>query len=196
MSELLAGLLGVLCQMDDVLIWGRNYNNNVQCLEAALKHIEEAGATLNPQKCEFNKRKITFLDCIIDTESIRADPEKTEAIRKMRLSTSVSELTTFMGMTNQLGKFTPNLAEITQPLCELLSKSRSYTWGPTQSKAFTLVKEELLKPTILAFYHPATPTKISADASSHGLKAVLLQEVKNSWKPVAFASQSLSDTEQ
>ena len=127
MSELLAGLLGVLCQMDDVLIWGRNQADHDQRLEAALKRIEEAGATVNPQKCEFNKTKITFLGHVIDAEGIRADPEKTEAIRKMRPPTSLSELRRFMGMTNQLGKFTPNLAEITQPLRELLSKSRSWT---------------------------------------------------------------------
>ena len=43
-------------------------------------------------------------------------------------------------------------------------------WGPEQMKAFTHVKEELTKPTILALYE----TKISADASSYSLGAVLL----------------------
>ena len=116
MNELLAGLQGVLCQIDDVLIYGKNQAEQSQCLEAALKRIEEDGATINPQKCEFSKRNITSLGHVIDTEGIRADPEKTEAIRKMSPPISVSELRRFMGMTNQLGKFTPNLAEIKQPL--------------------------------------------------------------------------------
>ena len=53
-------------------------------------------------------------------------------------------------MANQLGKFTPNLAEITQPLRQLLSKSRAWTWGPAQSTAFQQMKDELSKPTIYA----------------------------------------------
>ena len=57
------------------------------------------------------------------------------------------------------------------------------------------MKEELSSPTTLALYDPAAPTKISADASSHGLGAVLLQIFDNSWKPVAFASRSMSKTE-
>ena len=75
-------------------------------------------------------------------------------------------------MANQLSKFTPNLAQITQPLCELLSKSRNWSWEPSQSKAFDLVKEELAKPTTLALYDPAAVTKASADASTYGLGAV------------------------
>ena len=180
MSELLTDIQGVLCQMDDVLIFGQNQAEHDQRLEAALRHIEEAGATLNPEKCEFSKSKIIFPGHVIDAEGIKADPEKTEAIRKMSAPTSVSELRRFMGMANQLGKFIPNLAEITQPLRELLCTSRVWTWGPAQSKAFTLVKEELSKPTTLAFYDSATLTKISADASSHGLGAVLLQKFENS----------------
>ena len=47
-------------------------------------------------------------------------------------------------------------------------------------------------------YKPSTTvaTKISTDASSYGLGAVLLQEEQGSWKPVAFASKALTETEQ
>ena len=36
-----------------------------------------------------------------------------------------------------------------------------------QEEAFRLVKAELCKPTVLAFYTSDAPTKLSADASSH-----------------------------
>ena len=98
-------------------------------------------------------------------------------------------------MANQLGKFTPNLAQIMQPLRELLSKSHNWSWRPSQSKAFDLVKEELTKPTTLVLYDLATVTKVSADASTYGLGAVLLQKTDSHWKPVAYASRSMSETE-
>ena len=92
-----------------------------------------------------------------------------------------------MGMVNQLGKFTPRL---TLPLRELLSKSSTWVWGPAQKRTFSQVKEELSKPTTLTLYDPKTPTKISADASSYGLGAVLLQEFDSQWKLITYASCS------
>ena len=98
MSELLTGLQGVLCQMDDILIFGKDQSEHDQRLEAVLRRIEDAGATLNPQKCEFSKDKLTFLGHVIDAEGIRADPEKTEALRKMSPPTSVPKLRRFLGL--------------------------------------------------------------------------------------------------
>ena len=183
MAELLTGLQGVLCQMDDILVFGKDQEEHDQRLAAVLNRIEEAGATLNPEKCEFSRESLTFLGHRIDVDGIRADPAKTEAISRMKPPTSVSGVRRLLGMANQLGKFTPNLAEITQPLRELLSKSQSWIWGPAQSAAFKRVQEELAKPTVLALYDPAAPTK---DSSSHGLGAVLIQKIDGSWRPVSY----------
>jgi len=48
---------------------------------------------------------------------------------------------------------------------------------------------------VLAIYDPDAETKISADASSFGLGAVLLQKSGQEWKLVAYASCSLTETE-
>ena len=79
-------------------------------------------------------------------------------------------------MVNQLGKLSQNLAALTQPLHELLSKKHAWSWGPSQEQAFTQVKEELSKSTTLALFDVQKESKISADASAYGLGAVLLQK--------------------
>ena len=84
----------------------------------------------------------------------------------MDAPTNLSDLRRFLGMANQLGKFSPRLAEITQPLRELLSSKKTWLWGPDQQSAFSEVKSELSMPTILTLYNLEAPTKVSADASS------------------------------
>ena len=66
-----------------------------------------------------------------------------------------------MGMANQLGKFPPNLAELSQPLRELLSTKRVWSRGPPQEKSFTDLKQELTWPAVLRLYNPEAPTKLS-----------------------------------
>jgi len=100
-----------------------------------------------------------------------------------------------MGMINQFRKFSSKLADLTQPLCALLSQKNSWLWGDAQDQAFSNVKAELMKPTVLALYDVKANLKVSADASSFGLGAVLLQKTNSSWQPVAFASRVMSDTE-
>ena len=48
MSKILSGLDGVLCQMDDILIFGRDTAEHNSRVTAVLKRIEAAGVTLNP----------------------------------------------------------------------------------------------------------------------------------------------------
>ena len=101
-----------------------------------------------------------------------------------------------MGMVNQLRKLSPNTAQVSRPKHELLSTKKSWVWGPSQDEAFDKVKLEFTRPTVLALYDQQANTKICADASAYSLGAVLLQQHSNAhWKPVAYVSRSLSDTE-
>jgi len=79
---------------------------------------------------------------------------------------------------------------------QLLGKKSTWLWGPEQDTAFTNVKKELKKPTVLALYNPEAPTKVHADASSYGLGAVLMQKQGTEWKPIAYASRSMTEMEQ
>ena len=122
---------------------------------------------------------------------------KFNAVLGMESPTNTTELRQFLGMVNQLGKFSAHLAELSQPLRELLSHKKAWLWGPTQDTAFRAIKEELAKPTTLALYNVTAPTTVSADASSYGLGAVLLQkQPSGSWAPIAYASRAMTPTEQ
>lgn len=80
MTNVLSGINGVLCLMDDVLVFGKDKIEHDERPTNVLKRIAAAGATLNPQKYEFGKHQLKFLGHLIDRDGIRADPDKTTAI--------------------------------------------------------------------------------------------------------------------
>ena len=195
MSQILTGIDGVLCHIDDVLVSGATPAEHETRLTAVLTRLSTAGVTLNAGKCEFYKDSIRFLGHLIDKDGIHPDPDKVNAILKMEPPTNVTELRRFLGMANQLGKFTSQLASLTQPLRELLRAQRQWIWSTEQQKSFEQVKRELTRPTILTAYSPEAPTRVSADASSYGLGAVLLQQKDTHWRPVSYASRAMTNTE-
>ena len=83
MHLILEKLPDVVCLMDDILIFAQDQKEHDVRLANTLKRLQEAGVTLNRDKCAFNRRSIKFLGHIIDDHGIRADPEKTSTILKM-----------------------------------------------------------------------------------------------------------------
>ena len=77
MNRVLCGLDGVLCLIDDVLVYGNNEGKHKTRLEAVLRRIQNEGVTLNKEKSEVGKRELKFLSFVIDGDGIRADPDKT-----------------------------------------------------------------------------------------------------------------------
>ena len=109
--------------------------------------------------------------------------------------TSVTELRRFMGMIKQMNKFSPNIAHISKPLRELLSSKNLWMWETAQEEAITKLKKDISSPWILALYDVDAKTKVSADASTNGIGAVLMQQQQGAWRPVVFASRTLNEAE-
>lgn len=83
MSKVTEGLEGVVCHIDDVLVWGRTREEHDAWRHAVLQKMQKVGIILNIDKCDLSKQEMTFLGHLISTSGISPDPGKTEAIRKM-----------------------------------------------------------------------------------------------------------------
>ena len=197
MSDILSDLEGVVCMMDDVLVHGQTQEEHDQRLDNVLQRMKEVGMTLNKDKCHFSQNQMKFLGQFIDREGVHPDNGKMRAIQEFRIPQNVGEIRKFLGMCNHLSKFAPNLADKTKPLRELLNKRDQWVWGEPQRVAFKEVKEVLTTSPILALFDPQRETVVSADASSYGLGAVLLQrQPDGELKPISYISRSLTPTEQ
>ena len=145
----------------------------------------------------FATNSVKFLGHIVGKEGVRPDPENVQSIEDMSEPRNQTDLRRFLGMCNQLNKFSPVLTDTTKPLRDLLCNKNQWLWGETQQKAFEETKSVLSSTPVLSLYDQKRPTRVSADASSFGLGAVLMQQHSSKqWRPVAYASRAMTSTEQ
>ena len=73
MKMILEGLSGIVCQMDDILIFGSSQEEHNSRLLAVLQRLKETNVTLNREKCEFSKKSVKFLGHLIDGQGSKQD---------------------------------------------------------------------------------------------------------------------------
>ena len=195
LTEMLEGIPGVIIDVDDILIHAKSLEEHDKRLDQVLSRIRESGLKLNKKKCKFRQSTIKYLGQIFSAEGMKPDPSKVEAIKQLAPPQNVTEVRRFCGMVNYLGRYTPNLSSILQPVHDLMKSDVEFVWDSPQQKAFDDVKQLLSSETILRFYDMTKKTCVSADASGYGLGACLMQEHDGQLHPVAFASRSLTPTE-
>ncbi len=85
MNEILAGLPGVVCQIDDILVFGSTQEEHDTNLEKVLKRIEKAHVTLSKEKCEYNQATITFLGHVVGPDGAKQTQRKRKQFQKWPL---------------------------------------------------------------------------------------------------------------
>ena len=108
-SQIFTELEGTICLIDDILIFGKMQEEYDAWLIKVLEKLQTVGLTLNDSKCQFSKSQVKFLGQIVNSQGISPDPDKTKAILQMEEPKNIADVRCYLGMINQLSKFSPDL---------------------------------------------------------------------------------------
>ena len=196
-----------LIYLDDIIIFSKTFEEQLERLENVFKQLERNGLKLKGSKCELFKTQVQYLSHIIINNGVQTDPDKISALKKWPVPSDIRDLRSFLGFAGYYRCFVCNYAQIVKPLNKLLvghptnkkgmktKAATPWTWGPEQQEAFDLIIEKLTSPPILAYADYNKEFILNIDASGDGLGAVLYQEIDGIEHVIAYASRGLRANE-
>lgn len=196
LTILLGDLRGIIIYLDDILVYGATKEEHDENLRRLLDRLAKLRLVINGEKSVYGVHSLTFVGHVIDGDGIRPMESKVKAIKSFRRPKTLTELESFLGLVTYVGKFMPNLSDTLLPLRELVSMGSIQGWNNHHEDVLNDLKRELANERHLSFFDMHQPTILIVDASPTGLGAVLLQKVGNEYKPIAYASKTLSEVEQ
>ena len=157
---------GVIVIHDDLIIASKTSDEHDKILTKVFERARERNIKFNKNKIQFKVSEVKYLGHIIGKTGTRPDPEKIDAIQEMPTPTNKQELQRFLGLVNYVGKFIPNLSQITTPLRNLLEKNSYWNWNHEHDAAIKTIKNIITTNPTLQFFGINKQAQIQVDASS------------------------------
>jgi hypothetical protein len=133
--DVIGDLDGVETIVDDLLMYGSGDSyeeavvNHDKHLIALPGRCRERNLKLNKTKLMFKRERVKYNGHILTTEGMLPDPAKVEAITEMPRPHDKTEVERLLGMINYLGKFLPQLSDISEPFRNLTKEGVKFIWS-------------------------------------------------------------------
>ncbi|GFW72035.1 retrovirus-related Pol polyprotein from transposon opus [Trichonephila clavipes] len=196
-TEILYGLDFVFPYLDDVLVASSTEEEHSEHLKMVFERFQQYGLRINVSKSVMGADQVEYLGFLITAEGSRPLSEKVQAILNYKLPETIHDLRTFLGI-NFYRRYLKDAAKTQTPLQELLKgekKDRRKVHWTDDTRSFEKCKTDLAEAALLSFPRSGLPLSLWTDASDFAVGAVLHQLENEGWKPIAFYSKKLNETQ-
>ena len=198
MAEALAKVKNISRVVEDVLVHTETWGEHKEAVRNLIAACDEHDISINTSKIQFGQTEVRFGGFVVSEGKYQIDPSLTDDLRNFPRPQDRSELKSFLGLAQQLGNFTPEIATLTEPLRNLNSTKQAWIWMDFHNEAFEKAQDLLSSPRFLTYFDPARETELLTDASRiKGLGFLLRQRCKedNEWRTVQCGSRMLAKHE-
>ena len=115
--------------------------------------------TLNPDKMQFRLPQVSFFGHQWHARGLGPDPKKIAAVKCMELPQDM-EMISFLGLVNYLNRFSPHLAELSEPLRQICRQNVEFDLTESVCIAFSRTKEEISRNITLPYFNPNSSTTL------------------------------------
>jgi hypothetical protein len=135
--------------VDDLNVHSENWEEHLQHLGIVLYKLREVNLKLNPNKCCFAAKSITFMGHVVSEQGTKPNPGKIEAVLHFPQPKTVTNVKSFLGLTGYYRNYVRGYSRLVAPLFELTKKDVNFVWDMGCQQAFQELKAALVDAPIL-----------------------------------------------
>ena len=182
--------------IDDILIFSPSIELHLQHLTLVFQKLQQHAYHVRLSKCQFLSPEVHFLGHKLSARGIEHVVKHSKDLAGFHTPfTKPKQVRSFLGLVIWYKSFIPHVSTIAAPLFPLTSERRKFAWTDHATLAVEALKRAILEAPVLAKFNRDLPTRVTTDASTVGIGAVLEQQHEEGWRPVAFWSRKLKDPE-
>jgi hypothetical protein len=102
--------------IDDLNVHSESWEEHLQHLDVVFYKLREVNLKLNPNKCCFVAKSITFLGHLVSKEGTRPNLEKIEAVLHFPQPKTVTNVRLFLGLTRYYRNYVRGYSQLVAPL--------------------------------------------------------------------------------
>jgi hypothetical protein len=102
--------------VDDILIFSKNEEEHNGHLHMVLQKLIENQLYAKLNKCEFWLKEVSFLGHIISEGGISVDPSKVKDVLSSNTPQNVSDIRSFLGLTEYYRRFIKGFSKMSKPM--------------------------------------------------------------------------------
>ena len=178
--------------LDDIIVFGRDFNQALENLDMVFDRLQSAGLKLKPKKCALLQRSVKFLGHVVSQGGVSCDPDKVSCVEEWKVPECLTKVRSFLGFASYYRRFIPEFAAIATPLNQITRKHSRFKWDSKCQEAFELLIDKLATTPVLGYPRPEGRLILATDASAVAISGCLSQEQDGEERVLAYYSQTLS----
>ena len=95
--------------LDDVIVYGRDFDEHLERLAEVFTRFRHPGLKLKPSKCCLLLPRVPYLGHVISAEGVSTDPAKIEAVKQWKVNMESDRCEKFPGPSILLPEIYPGL---------------------------------------------------------------------------------------
>ncbi|XP_022843327.1 uncharacterized protein LOC111366872, partial [Olea europaea var. sylvestris] len=174
-NQMFVDLIGKTMEVyvDDMLVKSLEAEDHIKHLNSTFQILRRYRMRLNPHKCAFGVASGKFLGYMVNQRGIEANPEKIEALCKMRSPQKPKEVQSLTGRVAALSRFVSKATDKCLPFFKVMKAGKKFQWTEECEEAFQCLKRHLGQAPLLSKPKPGDILQLYLAISNEAINSVL-----------------------